>query len=233
MTIVEQMKILIVSATHKEIADCKAFLGAFDEQNDTSVQWKTHTICFLVTGIGMLATTYALSKKDLRSFRYIINVGVAGAFTQNLALGQVVRVVSEQEESFGISTAKGFRPIFSTGLLDADTPPYSEGMLIAPELGQLYHSLENLEKVSGLTSDTVHGEQMEIDMIQERHAADIETMESAAFFYVCKLEKCAYWIALRGISNYVEPRNRDAWKLDEAIQQVNEIAIEFINEITN
>ncbi len=233
MTIVEQMKILIVSATHKEIAACKAFLGISDEQDDRSVQWGKHTINFLVTGLGMLATTYAMSKQDLRSFRYIINVGVAGAFEKELALGQVVRVVSEEVEGFGISSPHGFRPIFALGLMDNDKLHFQEGKLLAPDVLQANTSLENLTKVAGLTSDTVHGEQKEIDMIQERHTAEIETMESAAFFYVCKREGCEQWIALRGISNYVEPRNRKAWKLNEAIEQVNKTVINLLTELTN
>ncbi|HRR11988.1 MAG TPA: hypothetical protein P5139_08260, partial [Tenuifilum sp.] len=53
----------------------------------------------------------------------------------------------------------------------------------------------------------------------------IETMESAAVFYVClKLGKPFF--CLRAVSNYVEPRNRQNWKIDIAVQNLwNELVL--------
>ncbi len=51
---------------------------------------------------------------------------------------------------------------------------------------------------------------------------DLETMESASFFYICALEKVPF-IAVRSISNMVEERNRDLWNVPLALQSLHEI----------
>jgi 1,4-dihydroxy-6-naphthoate synthase len=48
---------------------------------------------------------------------------------------------------------------------------------------------------------------------------EVETMEGAAFFQGCLIENVPFR-ALRAISNRVEPRNREAWKLKEAVEAV-------------
>ena len=46
-------------------------------------------------------------------------------------------------------------------------------------------------------------------------------MEGAAFFYAC-LSAGLEPVQLRAISNYVEPRNREAWRMREAITALND-----------
>ncbi|HMQ88955.1 MAG TPA: hypothetical protein PKB07_15270, partial [Flavilitoribacter sp.] len=62
-----------------------------------------------------------------------------------------------------------------------------------------------------------------IDRIRTRYPmADIETMEGAAFFYVCLMESVPF-LAIRSISNYVEARNREAWDIPGAIRALNDV----------
>jgi len=51
--------------------------------------------------------------------------------------------------------------------------------------------------------------------------AQVESMEGAAFFYAC-LQKGIEPLQLRAISNYVVPRNRESWRMQEAIVALNE-----------
>jgi futalosine hydrolase len=44
-------------------------------------------------------------------------------------------------------------------------------------------------------------------------------MESAAFFYVCLSQKVPF-AALRAISNKVEVRNKAAWNIPQAVQNL-------------
>jgi futalosine hydrolase len=46
---------------------------------------------------------------------------------------------------------------------------------------------------------------------------------------VCLTEKIPF-AELRAISNYVEPRNRDNWKMKEAIENLNTILIELFEK---
>ena len=54
-------------------------------------------------------------------------------------------------------------------------------------------------------------------------------MEGAAFFQACMTEGVAF-SEIRAISNYVEPRNRDNWKIAEAIENLNKTLIELFEK---
>jgi futalosine hydrolase len=54
-------------------------------------------------------------------------------------------------------------------------------------------------------------------------------MEGAAVFYVAGMLDIPV-IQLRTISNYVEPRNRGAWKIQEAIQVLNDLLISILKD---
>jgi futalosine hydrolase len=84
--------------------------------------------------------------------------------------------------------------------------------------------------VTGATVNTVHGHEPSIEALAERSHADVETMEGAGFFYACFTAgvPCAQ---VRAVSNYVERRNRAAWKLPEAIAALNDTAIALLETL--
>ena len=227
--IIKQMNILIVSATHKEIAVCKQLVAGAHATDANTYEWEGHRLTFLVTGVGLLATAFSMGCLNLTVYHWIVNVGVAGSFHKELKLAQVVQVISEEVEGFGISSPTGFRDMFSTGLVSPYEFPYSKGKLNAPNILGEYPDDFYLPKVHGLTSNTVHGREEELVFLKEHYRAGIETQESAAFFYACIQSRHTHWLALRGISNYVEPRNRKAWKLEEAIEAVNHRLVAFLS----
>jgi futalosine hydrolase len=51
------------------------------------------------------------------------------------------------------------------------------------------------------------------------YSADIETMEGAAFFFVC-LRRQVKFLQLRGISNVVGVRDKAQWKTAEALENL-------------
>jgi futalosine hydrolase len=74
----------------------------------------------------------------------------------------------------------------------------------------------------------VQGATQNIENWLKNADADIESMEGAACFYVCLLEKIPF-LEVRSISNYVEPRNRANWNLPLAIQNLNQVLVEMID----
>ena len=88
-----------------------------------------------------------------------------------------------------------------------------------------------LPTATGITVNKVHGCAESIAKIKKKYPADIETMEGAAFFYVCLMEKVPF-LALRGISNHVEPRDRAAWDIPLAIERVNEVLTGLLGSIS-
>ncbi len=56
-------------------------------------------------------------------------------------------------------------------------------------------------------------------MVRQKYNAHLETMEGAAFHYVC-LQKEIPFLQIRGISNYVGERDKSKWKMEEAIDNL-------------
>jgi futalosine hydrolase len=117
-------------------------------------------------------------------------------------------------------------PAASLGLLQADDFPYRLGGI---EADTPFFDYSNLRKVQSITVQQVTGSEDSIyRMRQTWPQADIENMEGLAVFYVSKKTgiPCA---AIRTISNRVEPRNRDNWKIQEAILNLNQLLINLFS----
>ena len=55
-------------------------------------------------------------------------------------------------------------------------------------------------------------------------------MEGAAFAHACTLSGVKY-LQIRALSNYVEPRNKLNWKIDQSIINLNNVLEELIDQI--
>lgn len=228
------MKLLIVSATRAEIAP---FLGNAPRSQTVATALPTASLPgtkqpgegrgeALITGVGIAATTYALTKK-LQTSRYdlVLQVGICGSYNRNLALGDVVFITSDQFGDLGAEDHDQYIDIFDMGLFKNDTPPFAGGKLRTPLLP--IHSTITLPMVSGLTVNTVSGSERTIQLRSQKYACDTESMEGAAFHYVCLQEKIPF-AQVRAVSNYVTPRDRSQWKIPEAIANLNKWLENFI-----
>ncbi len=212
------MKILIVAATNFEIKATLDFLHQHPEKVKASLD-------FLVTGIGQVPTTYQLQKQLQQSdYELIINVGVAGTLDKKLNMGEVVNVVTEQFGDLGAEENDGnFINFFKNGLIPADDFPFMDGIMY----NAFGAEFDFLPQVSGLTINKVHGTATSIALLKTNFEAEVETMEGAAFFYVCLQEKVNF-LQIRAISNEVEPRNRANWQIKLAIENLNKVLIEML-----
>jgi futalosine hydrolase len=87
--------------------------------------------------------------------------------------------------------------------------------------------LESLRAVEGITVNTVHGNQSSIACVTSRFSPQVESMEGAAFMYACLVHGIPF-AQIRAVSNIVETRNRDSWKLREAIDALGETALRIV-----
>jgi futalosine hydrolase len=55
-------------------------------------------------------------------------------------------------------------------------------------------------------------------------------MEGAAFMYACLVSRVRF-AQVRAVSNMVERRNRAAWKLAEAVDALNAVALRVLEEL--
>lgn len=195
------MRILITAATPAELLPAQEICETI----------KYHDIKTMVTGIGATATAYhtlkALSAAPNRPFDVAINTGIAGSFCDSLPVGSVVRVVSDYFGDCGMQTASGFQSLFDAHLLDADTFPFRSGKLAPDKLVPEWEAaLAFLPLAEGVTVQHL------VEGCPPPAPSKVETMEGAAFFYVCMYEHIPC-IALRAVSNKAGERDKSKWDI--------------------
>ena len=91
-------------------------------------------------------------------------------------------------------------------------------------------SLGQLPKVTAITVNTVHGSDRSIASVTHRFQPQVESMEGAAFMSACLIQH-AQFAQVRAVSNFVERRNRGAWKITEAIANLNAAALRILEAL--
>lgn len=207
------MKLLVVAATEAEI-------GIFSS--------RMPHIATLVTGVGMVATTYALMKR-LAGHQYdlVLQAGVGGSFDRTVPLGSLVHVVSDRFGDLGAEDHDSYIDIFGLGLLGSNDAPYTNGMLANPLSGAHRHI--TLPQVSGITVNSVTGSTATV-AIRQQYGCTTESMEGAALHFVCLNEEVTF-AQVRAISNYVEPRDKSKWQMKDAIINLNDWLISFATTV--
>lgn len=201
------MKILLVAATQPEI---KPLLDYFAGEKPFDV---------LITGVGMVATAFALGAQFAqKKYDLAVNLGIAGSFDRDLHLGEVVEVEEDTLSELGAEDDVDFLPTEKLGFGES-TFKSTHAMLLL-----------SIKKLRAITVNTVHGEEKSIQKITARLNPQLESMEGAAFFYACKRSRIPC-IQIRAVSNYVEKRNRENWKIGLAIKNLNDFAIEFLENL--
>ena len=215
------MKILLTSATLFEIEPTVNWLRARAETEAGNVlQFGGVSVEVLFTGVGLTATAYALGARLAAGEHptLAIQAGVGGAIDPKLNLGQVVRITSEQFGDLGAEDKDGQHLSLGQIGLHPGHPFNQAEALVAP---QGLASLPFAE-VSAISVNRVNGSAGSIARMKARFpTAQVESMEGAAFFYAC-LQNGIEPLQLRAISNYVAPRDRESWRMQEAVAALNE-----------
>lgn len=217
--------IMVVAATAAEVLLIKAKIAdaGFIPQEQEWILGPIH-VQFFITGVGMTATAVHLSAQLTKSRPdLVINVGIAGAYGTRRSIGDVVLVVQEQFGDLGIEESDGsFHDLFEVGLSNPDEFPFQSGTL-----KNEFNEPSFLPTASGLTVSKVHGYEPSIEDIVKKYGADIETMEGAAFFYTCLVHQLPF-MAIRAISNKVEKRDRSAWRIELALENLSNVVKELL-----
>lgn len=226
------MKVLILAATHLEVKSLQEQLNLVMSYDDRLSRYSHQniTIDVLLSGIGMVAKAYHMGRQLQREkYDLALNIGIAGSFRKEIPLGLVVNVVQDQFIEMGAEDGEGFLAIADMGFDEFNIYPWSKGILINnTDFAQF--GVDELKKVIGITSNTIHGQKESISKIIATFSPDIETMGGAAFLYACMSEKipCAQ---IRSISNYVEVRDRTGWKVELAVEQLMKKVIDIIEHL--
>ena len=205
------MRLLVCAATKFEIQSTLNFLEQNPEiKNEVEV---------LITGVGLTAATYWLTKTILKDKPpFILQAGICGSLDEALDLGEVVVVENESIGDLGVMEKGAFTSLFNLGFLDKNEQPWSNSRL-ANNIFLLRKT--GLPIVDGVTINEITTNEERIAFYRENLRANIETMEGAALHYVCLSEKIPF-LQLRSVSNYVGERNKSRWALTQSIAALNE-----------
>lgn len=218
------MKILLIAATSFEIQP------TIDYLQTKLYKVQSHEISYLITGVGAVATTYFLTTEILRKHPHLIlQAGIAGCFTSH-ALAKEVIIKDDRFADLGVTENRQFKSIFDLRLADRNKYPFSNGLLVNNSKRLL--SILPIEKVSSITINEITTDKEKIKWHLHNNAAVVESMEGAAFHYVCLQQKIPF-LQIRSISNYVGERDKTKWKLKESVELLNEKLISLIEKIAN
>lgn len=223
------MRLLVAAATAFELDIFKNHLHQhFQELHENHFYSKNLEVFVCITGIGVMQTTFHLMEA-IAAFNphFCLQAGVAGTFNPEMELGTLVIVREEMLGDLGVDDRGRFRDMFEVELMHPNEKPYTKKKLA--NMFQDFPLKLNLPFVTGITVNTVSGSNTLIEHRSEYFDCDVETMEGAAFHYVC-LKKKIPFLQVRSISNYVEPRDKSRWQMKLAIQKLNEWMIDNLPE---
>ena len=171
-----------------------------------------------------MVATAARTARALATTHYdlALNLGVCGSFDPALAPGTVVHVVADRVAELGAEDGEDFLTLTDLNLAADDAVANA-----SPPQNAALHALP---AVRGITVNTVHGHQPSIDAVVRRFNPQVESMEGAAFMHACVLSGVPF-AQVRAVSNVVERRNRQAWRLGEAIQNLSATARTIIDTL--
>lgn len=202
------MQLLLCASTEFEI---KPTIELIREENIKDVD-------ILITGVGMMATTYSLIKAIAQKKPdFILQAGVAGCLNEKLPLTKIVLVENENIGDLGVEENGAFNTLFDLRLLEKNSFPWSNG--------KLSNNVEALKStgltiVDGVTVNEISTDKNRIDYYRDRLSASVETMEGAALHFVSLQEKIPF-LQMRSLSNFVGERDKSKWVMDIAIANLN------------
>jgi futalosine hydrolase len=231
------VRILLVAATTAETGPVTAGLRPTTRSRSlgagrviTTLVTDDHEVDVLVTGVGMVATaTWCAHTLGRERYDIALNIGVCGSFDRALPPGTVVHVVTDRLSELGAEDGDAFLSIHQLNLLDENAPPFTKGRLVNPA-PPVSATLAGLPVVNGITVNTVHGDDQSIARVTGRFFPQVESMEGAAFMYAC-LALGQPFAQIRAVSNVVERRNREAWKLAEAVANLGAVSLRLLGEL--
>jgi futalosine hydrolase len=209
--------ILVVAATAKEISP---FIDVTRSGRFTNVD-------ILISGIGLAASTYHLTKQlALKKYGIVIQAGVAGSFDLTIGPGRVVAVKQDAIADQSVVELEKLKTLFDLDLVPQDQHPYKKGWLVNPHKELLKST--KLTTVKGVSVNQISTSRQMIKFYRDRFEPVTESMEGAALHYVCLMENVPF-LQIRSISNYIGERNKKKWNMMDSIINLNDSLAGIIN----
>ncbi len=218
------MRVIITAATNGE------WMPSFQKINPAYAGTnKRFSVGFHESGIGLLASSVSLMKMFVQETpSLIIQVGIAGCFDKKVPLGKVFAVKDDFAGDIGVMENKVWKDLYDLKLDKPNDAPYEKKSLPNPWLSQ--YNLLKLPTKKGVTVNTISTDKNKIDLYSGRYKATLESMEGAALHYMGRDLNIPF-IQIRAISNYVGERNKAKWNMQEAIYNLNETLLQYLDAL--
>lgn len=180
----------------------------------------------LITGVGLLASTYSILKQvQIKKPGIIIQVGIGGCFDTTIPLGSVVAIKQETIGDQAVIEAGKMKTLFDLGLVGKNQFPFSNGWLVnkSPLLKRV-----KLKKVNAITTNEITTSKQRKEHYHHRFNPVIESQEGAALHYACLMEKIGF-LQIRSVSNYIGERNKKNWNMKESIDNLNKELVRLLH----
>jgi len=218
------MRVFITAATVGEWMPCFANIDKLYTEKSKRLK-----ICFHQSGVGMLASTFSLTKLVMEEKPdLILQIGLAGCFDDSVELGKVVVIDKEIDGNSGVEENGKWRDLFNLKLERANYPPYEKRMLPNPHVEKF--NLLKLKTVTGITVNEISTRKERIKQLVQKYEPVIESMEGAALHYVCRNTNTTF-LQMRTISNYVGERDKTKWMMKEALTNLNLTLLKYIDKL--
>ncbi len=216
------MNCLVIAATAIEIFP-------FLEKLRSSDSWPgSANVDVLLTGIGLTATTYSLTRQfGLKRPDLVIQAGVGGCFDSRIKPGTVLAIKRETIADQSVIELNELKSLFDLKLVPQDQYPYTKGWLV--NKNELL-KITGLKKVNGISVNEISTSPKKIAFYRQHFDPVVESMEGAALHYVCLMEKIPF-IQLRSISNAIGERNKKKWNMKEAVANLNKELIKLLDKL--
>lgn len=216
---------LITAATRFE-------MEAFLSHCPASARWTS-----MLTGIGPVEAALQLTAylaQATTPVRAVVNFGVGGAYVRESGGADLLDLCLADCEilgDLGICAGDRMEPLRGESFEILDTFP-----LDSPEVQRVAALLGRLQipvfRGTFVTVNCVSGSRQRGDSLARQHRALCENMEGAAIARVCRHFHLPL-IELRCISNLVENRNTQNWRLRDACQRCGRVVAQVVQGLTH
>jgi futalosine hydrolase len=218
------MNCLVVAATVIEITPLL-------EEYRAKGNWPANVeIDILITGIGLTATTYSLTRQlGIKKPDLIIQAGVGGCFDTTIPLGSVLAIKQEAIADQSVIELEKLKTLFDLQLVPENQYPFTKGWLV--NKSEILKKIK-LRKVTGISVNEITTAKQKVKFYTEHFNPVIESMEGAALHFVCLMEKTPF-IQIRSVSNYIAERNKKNWNMKDSIVNLNKELKKLMTQLTN
>lgn len=229
---IRKMKLLIFVSSQLEIKSILTFFNVEwnENQRSASVEINENVIDFYYSDPGIFSLSYYLTNCLCSgSYDLVINAGIAGCFNVNINVGELLVVKKDRFVDIGVIESMVFKDLFDMGLIKKNAFPFKEGWLM-DNPGEYSLLVNSLKEVNAVTVNIVSSLEEQIADIKKNYNPDIESMEGAAFFYVCGMKK-VNCLQLRAVSNLVGERDKSKWDLSGSLHCLGEGIKKMVYEL--